>query len=175
MHASTAGGNIRVDRAGSAVTAQTAGGRIEVHQAGGIVTAENSSGSIQIGDANGVRCESSAGIIRLRGASGSLRAITDAGSILAELLSGRPLQDSILSTRSGDITVFIPSNLALTVRALSEAGRAGRIVSDFAEIPVKSVDMLQTSGLQAEGTLNGGGPVLQDSVAGGTIYLRRQK
>jgi hypothetical protein len=171
VHAVTGGGNIRVGRSASAVMAQTAGGRIEVQQAGGIVTAENSSGSIQIGSAPGVQCESDSGLIRLQGVSGALRAITNAGSILAELVAGRPLLDSILSTGAGDINVFIPSNIALTVRAQSDSGRLGRIISEFAEIPVR----VSTSVMLAEGTLNGGGPMLQVSAVRGTIYLRRRK
>ena len=99
--------------------------------------ADNSGGSIQVGSATGVRVASAGGSIRLRGSSGSLRAVTDVGSILAELMSGVPLQDSILSTGAGDITVYIPSNLALTVKALNENGPAGRIVSEFSEIMVR--------------------------------------
>ena len=175
LHASTAGGSIRVGRAGSTVSAHTAAGRIEVAQAGGIVTADNSGGSIQVGAANGVRCESSGGTIRLRGASGSLRAITDIGSILAELLPGMPLQNSILSTSTGDITVFIPSNLSLTVRAQSESGRAGRIISEFPEIRVRTINLSSPASAMAEGALNGGGPVLQISAVTGAIYLRRQR
>jgi DUF4097 and DUF4098 domain-containing protein YvlB len=175
VHASTAGGSIRVDRAASTVSAHTAAGRIEVVHAGGAVTADNSGGSIQVGVAKGVRCESSGGTIRLRGASGALRAITDVGSILAELISGMPLQNSILSTSAGDITVFIPSNLALTVRAQSESARAGRIISEFPEIPVRVINLQSPASAMAEGALNGGGPVLQISAATGTIYLRRQR
>lgn len=175
VHASTAGGSIRVENAGSAVSAQTAGGRIEVHRAAGLVTAENTGGTISVGPASGVRCETSGGTIRLKGATGSLRAITDIGSILAELIHGAALQDSMLSTGTGDITVLIPSNLALTVRAEREAGRAGRIVSEFSEIPVRAVGASPSAALRAEGSLNGGGPVLQISVGGGTIYLRRVK
>ncbi len=175
VHASTAGGSIRVDRAASTVSAHTAAGRIEVAHAGGVVTANNSGGSIQVGAASGVRCESSGGTIRLRGASGALRAVTDVGSILAELMSGMPLQNSMLSTSTGDITVFIPSNLALTVRAQSVSARAGRIVSEFPEIPVRIINLPNPASAMAEGALNGGGPLLQISAATGTIYLRRQR
>jgi DUF4097 and DUF4098 domain-containing protein YvlB len=171
VHAATGGGNIVVERAGAAVRAQTAGGRIEVHQALGVVTAENSSGSIEIGSAPGVLCESTGGVIRLQGVSGALRAVTNAGSILADLLSGRPLLNSVLSTASGDINVFIPSNLSVTVKAQSNSGRSGRIVSEFAEIPVR----VSASATLAEGILNGGGPLLQISAMHGTIYLRRRK
>jgi hypothetical protein len=175
IHASTAGGSIRVENAGATVSAHTAGGRIEVRRAAGMVTAGNTGGSIHVGQADGVRCETSGGTIRLRGSAGSLRAIADVGSILAELMRGATLEDSILSTGAGDITVFIPSNLSLTVRAVREAGRAGRIVSEFDEIPVRPVSTARSAALRAEGSLNGGGPLLQISVGGGTIYLRRIK
>jgi hypothetical protein len=175
VHASTAGGSIRVERAASSVSAHTAAGRIEVAHAGGVVTADNAGGSIQVGAANGVRCESSGGAIRLRGASGSLRAVTDVGSILAELMSGMSLQNSILSTSAGDITVFIPSKLALTVRAQTESARAGKIVSEFPEIPVRLGNLPSPASAMAEGMLNGGGPVLRISATSGTIYLRRQR
>lgn len=167
VHTSTAGGNIQVQRAASMVSARTAGGRIEVLRADGIVLADNSGGSIQVGSAAGVRVASAGGSIRLRGSSGALRAVTDVGSILAELMSGVRLQDSILSTGAGDITVSIPSNLSLTVKALNENGPGGRIISDFSEILVRQ-------GVAAEGALNGGGPVLRLTSTGGTIYLKRQ-
>ncbi|MBV8817056.1 MAG: hypothetical protein JO022_01795, partial [Acidobacteriaceae bacterium] len=66
IHAMTAGGNIKVDRCSADVFARTGAGVIDVRQAGGLVTADNSSGAIQIESARGVRCESSAGRIRLR-------------------------------------------------------------------------------------------------------------
>ncbi|HYP06386.1 MAG TPA: hypothetical protein VER03_09110, partial [Bryobacteraceae bacterium] len=167
IHTSTAVGNIQVRRAASLVSARTAGGRIEVLRAHGIVLADNSGGSIQVGSSTGVRVASAGGSIRLRGSSGSLRAATDVGSILAELMQGAGLQDSILSTGAGDITVYIPSNLPLTVKASHESGPSGRIVSEFSEIPVREA--------RAEGALNGGGPLLRLTSTGGTIYLKRQR
>jgi hypothetical protein len=175
VHASTAGGNIRIDRASGAVFARTAGGLIQVQQADGAVTAESSGGAIQVNAAKGVRCDSAGGAIRLRNVAGAMRASTTAGSILAELLTGNRIQDSTLSTNAGDITVFISSNLPLTVMARNESGgTAGRIISDFPEIQVRGA--AQTGSLAlAEGALNGGGPVLHVNVIGGTIFLRRQK
>ncbi|HEX4595433.1 MAG TPA: hypothetical protein VH157_14215 [Bryobacteraceae bacterium] len=176
VHAATAGGNIRVDRALSTVFARTAAGLIQVQQADGAVTAESYGGAIQVNSANGVRCDSAGGPIRLRNVGGPLRASTAAGSILAELLSGNRIENSTLSTNAGDITVFIASNLPLTVAARNESmGALGRIISDFPEIQVKSVTQPGTNPVVAEGALNGGGPVLHINVVGGTIYLRRQK
>ena len=176
VHASTAGGNIRIDHASNAVFTRTAAGLIEVQQADGTVTAESSAGAIQVNAANGVRCESAAGAIRLHNVGGALRASTASGSILAELLSGNRIQDSTLSTNAGDITVFIASNIALTVMARNDSsGTTGRIISDFREIRVRPASQPGASPVVAEGALNGGGPVLRINVNGGTIYLRREK
>jgi hypothetical protein len=172
IHASTAGGNIHIGSAGESVAAKTAGGRIEVQEARGIVMAANSGGSIQVGSAQGVRLEATGGSIRLRGSAGALRAVSDSGSIFAELNARLPLRDSNLTTGAGDITVFIPSNIPLTVQALNESARPGRIVSEFSEIPVRQADESR-SAMFAEGALNGGGPVLKLTSTGGTIYLRR--
>lgn len=174
IHASTAGGNIHIGRAGDSVGAKTAGGRIDVMQARGIVIAANSGGSIQVGSAPGVRLEATGGSIRLRGSSGAIRAVSDSGSIFAELNARLPLRDSFLTTGAGDITVFIPSNIPVTVQALNESARPGRIISEFSEIPVRQADESR-SAMLAEGALNGGGPVLKLTSTGGTIYLRRMR
>ena len=175
VHASTGGGNIRINRAASRVAARTAAGSIEVHEAHGVVVAGNNGGSIQVGNALGCRCEATGGSIRLQGTSGALRAVSDVGSILAELVAGAKLQDSLLSTGAGDITVYIPSNIPITVKAANELVRAGRIVSEFNEIPVRHGVQLSRPAVLAEGILNGGGPILQLTAAGGTIYLRRAR
>jgi hypothetical protein len=175
VHAATGGGNIRVDRAASTVFARTAGGLIQVGQAVGAVTAETSGGAIQVDAANGVRCESAGGAIRLRNVAGALHASANSGNILAQLVAGQPFADSLLSTNAGDITVFIPSNLALTIQATNETGGAGRIISDFAQVRPQTGGQSGVGPAVAQGALNGGGPVLRVNATGGTIYLRREK
>jgi hypothetical protein len=174
VQASTGGGNIRIERAMGTVSARTAGGLIQVQQADGPVTAETSGGAIQVNSANGVRCESAGGAIRLRNVAGAVHAFANSGSIMAELVSGGAMADSILSTNAGDITVLIPSNLALTVQATNESGGSGRINSDFPQVRPQSGG-LPGGPLVAQGTLNGGGPLLRINVMGGTIFLRRAK
>jgi hypothetical protein len=173
VQASTGGGNIRIERAASTVSARTAGGLIQVQEADGPVTAQSSGGAIQVNSANGVRCESAGGAIRLRNVAGAVHALANSGSIMAELVSGRAMMDSTLSTNAGDITVLIPSNLALTVEAINESGGSGRINSDFPQVRPQAG--LPGGPLVAEGALNGGGPRLRINVTGGTIYLRRAK
>jgi hypothetical protein len=171
LHVSTPGGNIRVQKAKSRVEARTGGGKIEVWEAAGIVTAENSGGSIQVGSAPGVRCESSGGAIQLKAATGPVRAITHVGSILAHLMDG--IQNSVLSTDNGDVTVLIPAKMPVTVKALNQGGKSGRIVSEFSEVRVQRAPD-GSPRYQADGVLNGGGPLLVISASQGSIYLKKQ-
>jgi hypothetical protein len=177
MRAATAGGNIHVERSGGEVVANSGGGLIEIAQAGGTVVATTTGGSIEVGGGKNIQCETDAGTIRLKGADGALRAATANGMILAEVRPGATLGHSILAASKGDIIVYLPSNLAVTVKAQSApgegpgAGMAGRILSEFGEIH----SWRDRRSVRAEGRLNGGGPVLELAVAGGTIHLRRLK
>ena len=139
MRCTTNGGGIHIAQAGNIVIADTAGGPIEVGYAKGMVTANNSAGGpIRVGSASGARCESAGGPIRLTSFGGSLKASTTMGSIIARFQT-QPVEDSFLSTSHGDITVWIPSNLKVTVRAQNASyGGSKRIVCDFPDIAVKA-------------------------------------
>ena len=170
LNAQTGGGGIRVGTVGGTVTASTGGGEIVIDRAGGVVTAHNMAGPVQVGAAAGVHCESGTGGIRLSNIAGSMRVSTAMGSIFANLLGSR-LADSTLATGNGDVTVLIPSNLRVTIKADNDqADTMRRIVSDFPTIAVR----MRGTHLIAEGPVNGGGPLLQVSGTGGTIYLKRQ-
>ncbi len=174
LYASSGGGNIHIGVAAKGVNARTAGGIIEVEQSGGMVIAETAGGGISVMNSPGAKCQSNGGPIRLNGVEGTLRAATAAGDIVAVLMSGAALEDSFLDTSHGDVTVYIPSNMAVTVKARNTpAGQAGRIVSDFPEIPVARGGKAGFGPAMAEGALNGGGPLLTVSAAG-SIFLRRK-
>ena len=167
------GGNIRVDKAAGEVRAHSAQGMIEVGQAGGAVFADTRGGFIQVGSARGVQAESAAGTVRVKNDAGPMNLATMAGNILAELLAGARMQDSSLVAGTGDITVLIPSNLAVSVMARNGTGGTPRIVSDFPEIQVTPARFFQ-SPLVGQGAINGGGPVLNLNTSSGVIYLRRK-
>ncbi len=169
VRASTAGGNIRIERAEDGVTVTAQAGLIEVARAGGPVIAQTKEGAIKVRSASNVQAQAAAGAIALEAVYGGVRAATRSGSIVAEL-AGKPLEDSSLTTGAGDITVFIPSNLAVTVQAIASPG-GRRIISDFSEIQTDAA----AARAEARGSLNGGGPLLRLTALGGTIYLRRQK
>jgi len=172
VRCTTNGGGIHIAQAGNIVIADTAGGPIEVGYAKGMVTANNSAGGpIRVGSASGARCESAGGAIRLTSFGGSLKASTTMGSIIARFQT-QPAEDSFLSTSHGDITVWIPSNLKVTVRAQNASyGGSKRIVCDFPDIAVK----LAGTATVAEGSLNGGGPLVKLAGTGGMIYIRREE
>jgi DUF4097 and DUF4098 domain-containing protein YvlB len=171
VRAETGGGGIHIIKAGGAVTAGTAGGQIVVDRASGIVTARNMAGPVKIGAAWGVQCESGSGGINLRNIAGGMRVSTSLGNIMATLLAGK-LADSYLATGNGDITVFIPSNVGVNVRAQNDlADSTRRIAVEFPGVRVRRQGRL----IVAEGPVNGGGPLLQISATVGTIFIRKQQ
>ncbi len=170
VRAETGGGSVRIGSAGGPVTAISGGGEIVVDKATGIVTVRNMAGNVQVGSAAGVRCESGGGGIRVTNIAGPMRVSTSMGSILASLLGGR-LSDSYLATGNGDITVLIPSNVGVTIQAQNSMADIRRIVSDFREIQARRQGPL----VIAQGSVNGGGPLVQILGTGGTIFIKRQR
>jgi hypothetical protein len=170
VRAETGGGGIHIVRAGGAVELGTGGGPLVVDRAGGIVTARNMAGPVQVGAASGIQCESASGGVRVSNINGPMRVSTSLGNILAVLL-GAHLADSFLATANGDITVIIPSNVGVNIRAQNDmADSLRRIVSDFSQVNVRRQGRL----VVAEGPVNGGGPLLQISATVGTIFIRKQ-
>jgi hypothetical protein len=168
--AETGAGAVTVEKAGGAVTATTGGGRIWVGSAKGIVTTRNLAGPVNVGSAAGVHSESAVGGVSLTNISGSVRVSTMLGSILASMSHGAKTGESFLATANGDITVLLPSNLGVTIQAENEmADSPRRIVSDFPQFRVRN----QGTRVVAEGSMNGGGPVLRLSAGAGTIFIKR--
>jgi hypothetical protein len=118
-----------------------------------------------------VQCESGSGGINLSNIAGGMRVSTSLGNIMATLLAGR-LADSYLATGNGDITVFIPSNVGVNIRAQNDlADSIRRIAVEFPGVRVRRQGRL----IVAEGPVNGGGPLLQISATVGTIFIRKQQ
>ena len=167
VRAVTSGGNIRIERAERGVTATVGSGLIDIMQAGGPVVAHTETGSIKVRSAGDIECQAESGAIQLIDVFGGVRASTRSGSIVADL-AGKPMQDSAFSTAAGDITVLIPSNLAVTVETIGSYPGVPRVISDFREMRPRDGQN------EMQGAINGGGPRLR-LTASGTIYLRRQK
>ena len=166
------GGNIEVDQAAQNVEAHSTRGEIVIRRAGGMVEATTGGGAIRIGSAAGVHAASASGPVYLAGATGALSVSTALGSILAELMTGARLQNSSLVTASGDITVMIPSNVALSVMATDERGGVPHVDSEFGgfRAPVLTFGRPPL----AQGNINGGGPTMLLS-GSDMIYLKRTR
>ena len=168
--AETGGGTVHLGFINGPVTVINGGGPIIVDLAAGVVTTRDMAGPVTVREAAGIRCDSANGGITLGKINGPMRVSTAMGSIVANL-QGSKLAESYLSTGNGDITVLIPSNVGVRISAENQlADSMRRILSDFREIQPR----LNGMRLQAEGRVNGGGPLLQLSASSGTIFLKRQ-
>ncbi len=170
----TGGGGIKIERCSGRVKVSTGGGSIDLGDIAGPAVIETGGGSIRLASAEGpVRAETGGGAIELNGVP-SAYAETGAGGILARFRTGGERTDSVLRTAAGDVTVYLPANLSITVRAAIEAANGHNIHSDFPEILVKSEGgQWGPKVVTAEGSLNGGGPGLKISATNGDIWLRR--
>lgn len=171
----TGGGGIQVRQCTGKVKAETGGGSIDLGDIGGAAEVETGGGSIHLASAKGhVEAHTSGGGIELYGVP-SARVETGAGGIVVKLVkTGAPPSDSVLETSAGDITVYIASDVAISVRASVDLGNGHHITSDFPDIHVASEgDQWGPRSLSAEGNLNGGGPVLKVRTTTGDICFRR--
>jgi DUF4097 and DUF4098 domain-containing protein YvlB len=175
---STAGGSIQVKRCDGDLRASTAGGSVEIGDVGGGATLETSGGSIRLARVNGVvRATTSGGGIHLNGLTHGVTAKTAAGPIYAEFVTSKAnFSESRLETSVGDVIVYLPSDLPVTVRATIDAAVGHRMISDFAEVKVAQEGAeWGAREIDAQGAINGGGPLLKIRTSAGNIELRRGK
>jgi hypothetical protein len=193
IHAETGGGNVVVVSGEQAAVIEAGGGNVEIKRCGGRVKASTGGGSITLGDIGGpAEIQTGGGSIRLTSAKGrvganagagtielygvpSARVQTGAGGITVKFINtGAERSDSMLETSAGDITVYIASDVALSVRASVDLGNGHHITSDFPDIHIASEgDQWGPRTLNAEGKLNGGGPVLKVRTTTGDIRFKR--
>jgi TonB family protein len=180
----TGGGNIHVASAGSSITANTGGGLIDLGNAAGAIRANTGGGAVRIEHFSGpADVVASGGSVFLRQVNAPLRVSAATGGITAWFNNAEPESrvvargrrgSSQLTSGEGDITVYLPRKLALTVDALVEQGAEHRIVTD-PSLPLKVSYQDSPSGIRGvhcEGDLNGGGEVLHLKAVSGNIVLR---
>jgi len=157
LHVSSGGGNIVLGSVGGPAEITTAGGNIRLHSATGFVRARTTAGAIELDGVPAAVAE------------------TDVGGITATFsLSLGKFRHSELKTSVGDIVVYLPAHLAVTLRATLEMPTGHSIRSDFQELKVTSHgDRWDEESQGAEGKLNGGGPVLYLRTSNGNIVIHR--
>ncbi|HEX8926785.1 MAG TPA: DUF4097 family beta strand repeat-containing protein [Terriglobales bacterium] len=190
------GGNILMDRVGSArvraggvnidihqslgdLNINTGGGGVSLGEVGGSAFVESGGGNIRLGSVRGRVIASTAnGNIEMWKVGGGAQAQSQAGTIVAEFVGSRDsFSESYLHTTTGDIVVYLKNGTPATVQAASEmAKRPQGIRSEFPELHIVS----EGSGYgpkmtYAEGSVNGGGPLLKVRTSVGQIDFRRVK
>ncbi len=194
----TGGGNIFLDRAGARLVATTGGGRIMVGEASGELQARNGGGGIRVWRVAGpAHIQTGAGSIFLAGVTSPVSATTAAGGITAlfgpaaapalaqtprALETPRPDEApradrggtyGELECKGGDIVVFLPKDVRLTLDAAIQGGDNYRILVDPSlMLSLKTNDLLSGKAFRAEGVMGGGGPLLRLRANSGNILLR---
>jgi len=177
VYLSTAGGGIQVKKCEGDLRASTAGGSVEVGDVGGGANLETSGGSIRVAKAQGVvRATTSGGGIRLNGLTHGVTAKTAAGPIYAEFTADKGnFSESHLETSVGDVIVYLPPDLPVTVRATIDAAMGHKMITDFPEVKITSEGAEWARDIYGQGAINGGGPLLKISTTAGNVELRRGK
>lgn len=174
-HLETGGGNVTLQRAGTELVAETTGGQIEVGEAAGLVRAKTGGGGIRVVRVSGpTNLQTTGGSIYLTQVDSAVRASAAAGGITAWFVA--PPKGSggcELASNDGDIVVYLPRQLPVTIDARVQMGDDHRVIVDPA-FPIK-VSYDDNSGgprtVRAEGALNGGGEVIRLRTVAGNIRL----
>lgn len=185
----TGGGNIQVLGASSDVTANTAGGQINIGEAAGTIRASTGGGAVHIEQVSGpTTVDTSGGGVFLAQVDGPLHVSSVSGGITAWFTEQRAAREptlvdgairkmpgaSKLVSEDGDIVVYLPRQLAVTIEAEVEHSSAHHIVAD-PSLPLKISYAESDSGIRdvrGKCNLNGGGNILQLKALSGNIVLR---
>jgi hypothetical protein len=175
LHAETAGGDVIIAGAAGPLVAQTAGGQIQIGPTGASVHAETAAGSIRLQGARGrVVVATAGGSIDLLDMASAVRASTATGRILAQFDGTRKsFGPSQLETGLGDVFVYVPGDLPLTIDAVINGAAGHKILCDFPLSIEGEKEEFAPSTIRGHGALNGGGEVLKIRTVAGNIEIRK--
>jgi hypothetical protein len=167
---------VTVEHSGSALTAETTGGQIEVGESTGLVRAKTGGGGIRVVRVSGpTDLQTVGGSIYLTQVDSPVKASTGAGAITAWFVAPvKSPSQCELQSNDGDIVVYLPRQLPVTIDAQVQSGDEHRVIVDPALQLKMSDDGSSDSGadmVRTEGSLNGGGEVLHLRTVAGNIRL----
>ncbi|HVH88570.1 MAG TPA: DUF4097 family beta strand repeat-containing protein [Terriglobales bacterium] len=180
VRANSGSGNVRISNIGSEVRAQAGSGELVITNVRGRAYTETGSGNIKAtGIAGGfdahagsgditfeqagsgsVRAETGSGNIHLRNVSGGVEAGAGSGDVEVD---GKIASDWRIHTGSGEVEVKLPSDARFNINARSSSGNVE------VHHPVIMQGALKRNHI--EGTVNGGGTLLDVSTGSGTIRV----
>jgi hypothetical protein len=174
----TGGGCVTLWRSNGDADVRTGGGTIALGDVYGSTRAETGGGNIRVGMSKGpVIASTGGGNVELWKLYRGAQVQTGAGAITAEFLGGKgAFGDSYLHTSAGDVVVYLTTAFSGSIRASSEMASGSGIRSDFPELRITSEGGdYGPKAMFAEGSFNGGGPMLKVRTTIGQIAFRRSK
>jgi len=171
----TTGGNVTLEHSGTELVATTGGGQIQVGEAAGIVRAKTGGGGIRVVRVSGpTNLETGDGSIYLTQVDSAVKASTGVGAITAWFVapSKHPGRCEFQSG-DGDIVVYIPRQLPVTIDAQIQRGDEHQVIVD----PAFPLTVSYGGGsdgrhtVRAEGAINGGGEVIRLRTVAGNIHV----
>ncbi len=178
VKAETGAGGITVNSGAGSVEVKADRGDIAINQRKGDVKAETGGGGIKVKDLSGpVVVRTREGKIEISGALGYIEATSESGSIEAEL---RIADDGVdthckLLTGSGDVTIYLPKELAATIDAeLRIEGLARRDWAIYSDFPI-DIREESESRIVGRGEINGGGDPIVLRTKNGDIRIKKLK
>jgi DUF4097 and DUF4098 domain-containing protein YvlB len=174
----TGAGNVDVKRCNGDLHASTGGGNLSLGDVYGSVIADTGGGTIKLASAKGdVRVVTGGGAVELMKLGQSAHVETGGGSITVQFVAGRAqFKDSALRTALGNIVVYLPRDLGVNVHASTEMANGAGITSAFPGLTISSEGgKYGPKSMSAEGSLNGGGPILRVRTTIGQIDIRQSQ
>ena len=191
LTATSSGGDIRIENATGGLSIEASGGDIQIENTMEGVHAESSGGDIAIENARGaVTVESRGGDIHIEDAKGGVMARNSGGDINVSLTGTDTSIDRSchLESTSGEVTIYLPEDLAATIDAEVKIGTSGfwkrgdyRVHSDFdlSGNNAESHDRTRArvSGgagyARVAGDINGGGDLIRIETTNSNIKIRK--
>ncbi len=195
LTATSSGGDIDIENASGRLSIETSGGDIQIENAMDGVDAESGGGDIDIENARGtVTVRTTGGDIQIENAQGGVTAKTSGGDLNVALGGTDPSVDRSchLESTGGEVTVYLPEDLAATIDATVDLGVSGfwkrRDYRVYSEFDIDGNDNIGSrnstwarvygygSGGQARvrGDINGGGDTIRIETTNGNIEIKKQ-
>jgi len=107
--------------------------------------------------------------------AGAVKATTSAGRILAEWVAANApgFASSELETSMGDVYVYLPVDVHVTIDAAIDAAAGHQIVTDFPLTIKGDREDFAPETIRGHGALNGGGEVLRIRTVSGNIEIHK--
>jgi hypothetical protein len=168
-------GNIDVGHCFGNLQASTGGGNVNVGPVTGSVQVEAGAGSVRVAAAGGeVQVTTGGGSVELFKVAKGAKVDTPVGALTVQFTAvPGAFTESSLHTGSGDVLVFLPDSLPMTLHASSDMATGYGIHSEVPGIRIsKQGGIFGPQSAWAEGVLNGGGPLLRIRTGMGHIDFR---